>query len=99
MKNLHPKVSVDDLRAIFGHFYSRRNGEEAWPQIRLMTGRMKGQAFVEFDGGYTPQDLVHSHWPSHTPSTDITTATKALELVNGYLVRERPLIISYGRGQ
>lgn len=51
VKNLHPKVSTDDLRAVFGHFYSRGGGEEQeeWPKVKVMTGRMKGQAFVEFD--------------------------------------------------
>lgn len=51
VKNLHPKVSADDLRAVFGHFYSRGGGEEQeeWPKVKVMTGRMKGQAFVEFD--------------------------------------------------
>ncbi len=32
-------------------------------------------------------------------ATAITTAVKALELVNGYIAREKPLIISYGRGK
>ncbi|XP_064404701.1 RNA-binding protein 41-like isoform X2 [Halichondria panicea] len=39
LKNLHSKVSADDLRALFG----------GGPQIRLLTGRMRGQAFLEFD--------------------------------------------------
>ena len=46
IKNLHPKASVNDLLAIFGLFH-REDSE--WPKIRLMTGRMRGQAFVEFD--------------------------------------------------
>ncbi len=39
MKNLHYSVSTDDLRALFGEAVS----------VRVMTGRMRGQAFVEFD--------------------------------------------------
>ncbi len=42
LKNLHPRVSADDLRALFG----------SGPQIRLLTGRMRGQAFLEFDCKY-----------------------------------------------
>ena len=45
LKNLHPKVTEDDLHAIFGHHQSQ-TGEKL--KIRLLTGRMKGQAFVEF---------------------------------------------------
>ena len=49
IKNLHPKASEDDLQAVFGLF--RQEGSE-WPKIRLMTGRMRGQAFIEFDCEY-----------------------------------------------
>ena len=46
MKNLHPKVSEDDLAAVFGHFRAR----DGCPRVRVLVGRMRGQAFVEFDG-------------------------------------------------
>ena len=46
LKNLHPKVSEDDLAAVFGHFRAR----DGCPRVRVLTGRMRGQAFVEFDG-------------------------------------------------
>ena len=45
LKNLHPKVTEDDLHAIFGHHQSQASEKL---KIRLLTGRMKGQAFVEF---------------------------------------------------
>lgn len=43
LKNLDPRVSVDDLQAVFGGVTSSK------PCIRVMTGRMKGQAFAEFE--------------------------------------------------
>lgn len=45
LKNLHPKVTEEDLQAIFGHHQSQTNKKLNY---RLLTGRMKGQAFVEF---------------------------------------------------
>ena len=45
LKNLHPKVSEQDLQAIFGHHQSQTTEKLKY---RLLTGRMKGQAFVEF---------------------------------------------------
>lgn len=45
VKNLHPRVSSDDLKAIFDR-YSAGDGNRV--TVRLMTGRMKGQAFIEF---------------------------------------------------
>ena len=45
MKNLHHKVTEKDLIAIFGQFQG--NGEDP-VLIRLMKGKMKGQAFIEF---------------------------------------------------
>ena len=120
MKNLHPKVSSNDLSAIFGHLSQQ-------PKIRMMTGRMRGQAFVEFDCETimtgiptvsfpcynmvsTPSQCSHTHTHSYsmifhlwltslylTVAVDI--AIKALEMANGYLVRDKPLIICYGRGK
>ena len=46
LKNLHPRVSEDDLLAVFGLF---RTGVKC-PRVRVLVGRMRGQAFVEFDG-------------------------------------------------
>ena len=45
LKNLHAKVTEEDLRAIFGHHQSQTSEKLKY---RLLTGRMKGQAFVEF---------------------------------------------------
>lgn len=45
LKNLHPKVTEEDLHAIFGHHQSQTSEKL---KFRLLTGKMKGQAFVEF---------------------------------------------------
>ena len=45
LKNLHPKVTVEDLQAIFGHQQSQTTEKL---KFRLLKGKMKGQAFVEF---------------------------------------------------
>ena len=46
VKNLHQKVTEDDLFALFGRFHG--NGGSPI-KIRVMKGRMNGQAFVEFE--------------------------------------------------
>lgn len=45
LKNLHPKVTEEDLQAIFGHHQSQTSEKL---KFRVLTGKMKGQAFVEF---------------------------------------------------
>ncbi|KAK3608954.1 hypothetical protein CHS0354_026283 [Potamilus streckersoni] len=74
LKNLAPKVTEEDLVSLFIRFQ-----KESCPKIvfRLLTGRMKGQAFVTFD---SPE-----------------TAKEALELVNGYQLKGRPIIVEYGK--
>lgn len=55
MKNLHRSVTEEDLQAVFGYFreetdddQTRQQGQRWWPRVRVMKGRMKGQAFVKF---------------------------------------------------
>ena len=43
MKNLHSSIKKEDLVAVF-----TAAGSVSAPTIRLMSGRMRGQAFVEF---------------------------------------------------
>ena len=45
LKNLHHGVTEEDLKAVFGGLEPCR---KEMPYIRMMTGRMHGQAFVEF---------------------------------------------------
>lgn len=44
IKNLHPKIHVRELLALFSRF----DTSEEFVQYRILTGRMKGQAFVTF---------------------------------------------------
>lgn len=74
LKNLVKKVTEADLQALFNRF---KTSEEKSLQMRLMTGRMKGQAFVTF--------------------LDKEVAIQAYDLVNGYQLYKRPIIIQYGR--
>ncbi|XP_047003365.1 RNA-binding protein 41-like isoform X1 [Schistocerca americana] len=74
LKNLPGCVKESDLVSIFNLFES---SEDKRIIYRLMTGRMKGQAFITF------------------PTTDM--ATKALETVNGYVLKGKPIIIQYGK--
>jgi RNA recognition motif-containing protein len=62
LKNLHHKVTEDDLLAVFGSCVEQERSEGGErrgqgggdrsqtgpPSVRVMSGRMKGQAFVEF---------------------------------------------------
>ena len=59
---------------------------------------MKGQAFVEFDceSAIFNFNLIGFDDLSAFPVA-METATKALQLANGYIIRDKPLVISYGR--
>ncbi|XP_076446572.1 RNA-binding protein 41-like [Babylonia areolata] len=74
VKNLSPRSSEQDLVSLFGRFQKKAESHIVY---RLMTGRMRGQAFVTFDNS--------------------EVATQALQLVNGFLLHEKPVIVQYGR--
>uniref|UniRef100_UPI00398E8B0E RNA-binding protein 41 isoform X1 n=1 Tax=Pristiophorus japonicus TaxID=55135 RepID=UPI00398E8B0E len=76
LKNLNPKATLEDLFSLFVSF-QQKDG----PQLlfRLLTGRMKGQAFITF------------------PSVEM--AMEALNMVNGYNLMGKPLIIEYGQNR
>ncbi|KPP58683.1 RNA-binding protein 41-like [Scleropages formosus] len=74
IKNLSPKTTLAQLVSLFSRFQR----PTAPPVLyRLLTGRLKGQAFVTFP--------------------DVDTARAALELLNGYRLLGRPLVIEFGR--
>ncbi|KAJ4432420.1 RNA-binding protein 41-like isoform X2 [Periplaneta americana] len=73
VKNLSNRIKEADLVSVFGHLDNQREKRIIY---RLMTGKMKGQAFITF------------------PS--IEKATEALDLVNGFVLRKKPMIIQYG---
>ncbi|XP_037125362.1 RNA-binding protein 41 isoform X1 [Syngnathus acus] len=75
VKNLSPQVSVAQLVALFSRF--ERPGGGPPLLYRLLTGRMKGQAFVTLP--------------------DMETAQKALQLLHGYRLLGKPLVLEFGR--
>ncbi|CAJ1063249.1 RNA-binding protein 41 [Xyrichtys novacula] len=74
VKNLSPQASAAQLVALFSRF-EQENGPSV--VYRLLTGRMKGQAFVTL--------------------SDAETAQKALQLVHGYRLLGKPLVVEFGR--
>ncbi|XP_056297652.1 RNA-binding protein 41 [Pseudoliparis swirei] len=74
VKNLSAQASAAQLVALFSRF-EREN--EPPVLYRLLTGRMKGQAFVTLP--------------------DAETAQRALQLVHGYRLLGKPLVVEFGR--
>uniref|UniRef100_A0A8C9XHY2 RNA-binding protein 41 n=1 Tax=Sander lucioperca TaxID=283035 RepID=A0A8C9XHY2_SANLU len=74
VKNLSAQASVAQLVALFSRF-EQENGPPVL--YRLLTGRMKGQAFITLP--------------------DAETAKKALQLVHGYRLLGKPLVVEFGR--
>ncbi|KAM4620569.1 RNA-binding protein 41 [Polymixia lowei] len=74
VKNLSAQASVAQLVALFSRFEP-----EGGPPVRyrLLTGRLKGQAFITL--------------------SDTETSQKALQLVHGYRLLGKPLVIEFGR--
>ncbi|XP_061559045.1 RNA-binding protein 41 [Phycodurus eques] len=75
VKNLSPQASVAQLVALFSRFEGTGGGPPLL--YRLLTGRMKGQAFVTL------------------PDTE--AAQNALQLLHGYRLLGKPLVLEFGR--
>ncbi|XP_056586753.1 RNA-binding protein 41 [Triplophysa dalaica] len=74
VKNMSPRASLAQLVSLFSRFQK----DDTRPILyRLLTGRLKGQAFVTF--------------------SDAESAQAAIELLNGYRMLDKPLIIEFGR--
>ncbi|XP_066502703.1 RNA-binding protein 41 [Hoplias malabaricus] len=74
VKNMSPRASLAQLVSLFSRFQK----EDTNPILyRLLTGRLKGQAFITF--------------------SDVETAQTALDLLNGYKLLDKPLVIEFGR--
>lgn len=98
VRNLSRHASVAQLVALFSRFQR----EEQPPVIyRLLTGRMKGQAFITLPGQSPFPQLRTGLEPSLTgvslPPTDVETAQNALRLVHGYRGLGKPLVVEFGR--
>ncbi|XP_053702823.1 RNA-binding protein 41 [Synchiropus splendidus] len=74
VKNLSAQASAAQLVALFSRFE-----EPAGPPVvyRLLTGRLKGQAFITLQ--------------------DAETAGRALQLLHGYRLLGKPLVLEFGR--
>ncbi|KAK9955752.1 hypothetical protein ABG768_015608 [Culter alburnus] len=74
VKNMSPRATVAQLVSLFSRFQK----DDKQPILyRLLTGRLKGQAFITL--------------------SDIKSAQAALDMLNGYKLLEKPLIIEFGR--
>uniref|UniRef100_A0A1A7XGN7 RNA-binding protein 41 n=1 Tax=Iconisemion striatum TaxID=60296 RepID=A0A1A7XGN7_9TELE len=73
VKNVSQQASVAQLVALFSR-YEQKNGPPVL--YRLLTGRMKGQAFITLP--------------------DAETAQNALQLVHGYRLLGKPLVVEFG---
>lgn len=82
IKNLSKTVTSEDLEMIFGHFTIKSKDEI---QIKLMqSGRMKGQAFITFNTPYDEEDSERM-------------IDKALQETNGFLLKDKPMVVMYGK--
>uniref|UniRef100_A0A3Q2U3Y4 RNA-binding protein 41 n=1 Tax=Fundulus heteroclitus TaxID=8078 RepID=A0A3Q2U3Y4_FUNHE len=74
VKNLSAQASIAQLVALFSRFEQKDGPPVVY---RLLTGRMKGQAFITL--------------------SDTETAHNALQLVHGYRLLGKPLVVEFGR--
>ncbi|KAM4547414.1 RNA-binding protein 41 [Fundulus diaphanus] len=74
VKNLSAQASIAQLVALFSRFEQKDGPPVVY---RLLTGRMKGQAFITL--------------------SDTETAQNALQLVHGYRLLGKPLVVEFGR--
>jgi len=77
IKNLSKNVTIEDFYWVYGRHFPDDKVMKRDLEIQIMTGRMKGQAFLIF------------------PTVAIAKA--ALEDSNGYLLKEKPMIVSFAR--
>uniref|UniRef100_A0A8C3DRY1 RNA-binding protein 41 n=1 Tax=Corvus moneduloides TaxID=1196302 RepID=A0A8C3DRY1_CORMO len=76
LKNLGPRVTMKDLVSLFARFQKE---DSPLIQFRLLSGRMRDQAFITF------------------PDTE--AAQSALQLLNGYKLHGKPLVIAFGKSR
>ncbi|RMB98302.1 hypothetical protein DUI87_25207 [Hirundo rustica rustica] len=76
LKNLGPRVTMKDLVSLFARFQKE---DSPLIQFRLLSGRMRDQAFITF------------------PDTE--SAQSALQLLNGYKLQGKPLVIAFGKSR
>lgn len=99
VKNIAKEVTETDLRAIYERYLAVNYGGEGNVQsieIRLMTsGRMKGQAFINFDGPYLNCDVDEQE--TNNLAYKYKMIEKALIETNGLILKGKPLVVVYGK--
>ncbi|KAI2651100.1 RNA-binding protein 41 [Labeo rohita] len=124
VKNMSPRASLAQMVSLFSRFQK----DDTQPILyRLLTGRLKGQAFITFPelnglqlplsgclasplyelmdgrGGAPAPAPPILRWTEHPlifvalSVNDVKSAQAALDLLNGYKLLEKPLIIEFGR--
>lgn len=98
LKNIARDVTEADLRAIYERYLAENCDGQGGIQtidIRLMTsGRMKGQAFINFDGPYLNYDDEKA---ANELSVEYQMIEKALNETNGLILKGKPLVVVYGK--
>ena len=80
IKNLHKDVTIEDLITL----YERYLTEDIKLDVKVMQhGRMKGQAFVTFQG----DQMVNVQ----------NVIAQALDDTNGFILRDKPMVVCYGK--
>lgn len=101
IKNIAKEVTTADLQAIYDRYLEANcggHGSIRSVDIRLMTsGRMKGQAFVTFDGPYFDCDAEDEATNLTIPSRKYQMVEKALHETNGLILKGKPLVVVYGK--
>ncbi|XP_055617890.1 RNA-binding region-containing protein 3 [Toxorhynchites rutilus septentrionalis] len=87
VKNLAKTVTEADLKWIYHHFAITSEPDNEIDIKLMQSGRMKGQAFITFSYVYE-EDLDRL---AEKP------AERALRLTNGFLLKDKPMVVSYGR--
>ncbi|XP_053674138.1 RNA-binding region-containing protein 3 [Anopheles nili] len=89
IKNLAKQVTEQDLVEIFSIFFAKTLLKEI--DVRLMkTGRMKGQAFVTFQAADDENPSMNNKLKS--------CIARALSVTNGYILKDKPMVVSYAKG-
>lgn len=99
IKNIAKEVAESDLHAIYDRYLEMNCDGRGYIRsidIRLMTsGRMKGQAFITFDGPYLNCDVDSE--AANNLSHKYRMIEKALLETNGLILKGKPLVVVYGK--
>lgn len=99
IKNIAKEVTETDLHAIYDRYLEHNcggHGNIRSIDIRYMTsGRMKGQAFVTFDGPYLNCDVDEEI--TQNLANKYQMIEKALSETNGLILKGKPIVVVYGK--